>query len=64
MVTYLQEQATYTSFKAWILAVKDWVLSHTTPNNLGPAIIYAMAHLTMSLDVFSWLETCGVLGMT
>ena len=42
MVTRLQEQATYASFKAWLLAVKDWVLSHThtTPDNLGPVTIH------------------------
>ena len=41
MVTHLQEWATYASFKAWLLAVEDWVLSHThtMPNNLGPATI-------------------------
>ena len=65
MVTHLQEWATYTSFKAWLLAVKDWVLSytHTSPNNLGLVTICAMAHLTMSLDVYSWLETGSALGM-
>ena len=31
MVTHLQEWATYTSFKAWLLAVEDWVSSHTQP---------------------------------
>ena len=64
MVTDLQEWATYTSFKAWLLAVEDWVLSHihTMPDNLGLATICAMAHLTMSPDVYSWLETSGALG--
>ena len=39
VVTPLQEQATYTSFKAWLSAVEDWVLSHThtMPDNLGLA---------------------------
>ena len=52
MVTHLQEQATYGSFKAWFFVVEDWVLSHThtTPDNLGPATIHAVAHLTMGLD--------------
>ena len=65
MVTSLQEWATYASFKAWLLVVEDWVLfhTHTTPDNLGPTTIYAMAHLTISLDIYSWLETCGTLGM-
>ena len=64
MVTCLQEQATYAYFKAWLLAVEDWVLSHThtMPNNLGPATVHAMAHLTMSPDVYSWLETSSTLG--
>ena len=64
MVTHLQERATYTSFKAWLWAVEDWVLSHThtTPNNLGLANVRAMAHLMMSPDIYSWLETSGALG--
>ena len=64
MVTRLQEWATYASFKAWLSVVKDWVLSHThtTPDNLGLATIHAMAHLTISPDVYSWLETSGALG--
>ena len=66
MVTYLYEWATYASFKAWLSAVKDWVLSHThtMPDNLGLATVCAMAHLTISLDVYSWLEISGALGMT
>ena len=66
MVTLLQEWATYALFKAWLLVVKDWVSSHThtMPNNLGPVTVHAMAHLIMSPDIYSWLETCGVLGMT
>ena len=45
MVTRLQEQATYISFKAWLLVVEDWVSSHThtMTNNLGLATIHAMA---------------------
>ena len=43
MVTHLQEWATYTSFKAWLLVVEDWVSSHThtTPDNLGSATVHA-----------------------
>ena len=65
MVTFLQEQATYISFKAWLLVVEDWVSSytHTTSNNLGPVTIHAMAYLTISLDIYSWLDTCSTLGM-
>ena len=37
--------------------------THTTPDNLGLATVPAMAHLTMSLDIYSWLETSGTLGM-
>ena len=64
IVTHLKEQATYTLFKAWLLAVKDWVLSHThtMPDNLGLAIVCTVAHLMMSPDVYSWLETCGTMG--
>ena len=64
MVMRLQEWATYALFKAWLLVVKDWVLSHThtMPNNLGLASVHAVACLTMSLDVYSWLETCSALG--
>ena len=63
MVTCLQEQATYASFKAWLSAVEDGVLSHThtMPENLGPATIRTVAHLTMSPDVYLWLETSGAL---
>ena len=66
MVTHLQEQATYASFKTWLLMVEDWVLSQTRtkPYNLGPATINAVAHLTISQDIYSWLETCGALGTT
>ena len=65
MVTCLQKLDTYASFKACILVVEDWESSHThtTPDNLGPVTIHAVANLTISLDVFSWLETCGTLGM-
>ena len=52
--------------KAWLSVVEDWVLSHThtMPDNLGPATVRAVARLTMSPDVYSWLETSGTLGMT
>ena len=65
-VSCLQERATYASFKVWLLVVEDWVLSltHTMPDNLGTATIHAMAYLMMSLDVYSCLETCSMLGMT
>ena len=66
MVTHLQERATYASFKAWLSVVEDWVSSqtHTTPENLGPATVHAVARLTMSPDVYSWLEMSGALGTT
>ena len=66
MVIHLQGQATYALFKAWLLAVEEWVSSHTHSmlEKLGLATVYAIACLTMSLDVYSWLETCGALGMT
>ena len=58
MVTHLKEQATYASFKAWLLVVEDWLLSntHTMPDNLGPVTIHTVAHLTMNPDVYSCLE--------
>ena len=64
MVTHLQDQATYASFKVWFLVVEDWALSHThtTPDNLGPSTVYNVAHLTMSPDVHFCLETCNALG--
>ena len=65
MVTHMQEQATYASFKAWLLVVEDWVSSHThtMPNNLGPATVPAVACLTMSPDIYSWLETSSAPGI-
>ena len=64
IVTHLQEQGTNASFKAWLSVVEDWVLSHThtMPDNLGPATAHTVAHLTMSPDIYSWLETSGTLG--
>ena len=64
MVIQLQVQATYALYKAWLLVVKDWVLSHThiISDNLGPATICTVAHLAMSPDVYSALKTCGMLG--
>ena len=37
IVTSLQDWATYTSFKAWLLVVEDWVSSYThmMPNKFG-----------------------------
>ena len=66
IVNCLQERATHALFKAWLLVVEDWVLSHThsVPDNLGPATICTMASLTMSPDIYSWLETCGTLETT
>ena len=51
-------------FKAWLSAVEDWVSSHThtMPDNLGPATVRTMACLTMSPDIYSWLETSSALG--
>ena len=58
--------AIYALFKVWLLVVEDWVLSHThtMPDNLGLTTIHAMACLTMTPDVYSWLETGGMLGTT
>ena len=45
------------------MAVEDWVssLMNTMPNNSVPAIVHAMACLTMSPDVYSALETCNTI---
>ena len=66
MVTHLQKWANYASFIASLSAVEDWVSSHTCnmPENLGLVTVHAVAYLMMSLDVYSWLETSGMLGMT
>ena len=50
--------------KLGFLAVKDWVLSHTytMPDNLGPATVCTVAYLTVSPDIYSWLEPSGMLG--
>ena len=55
----------YTSFKVWLLVVEDWVTfyTHTMPNNLGPAIVGVVSHLTIVLDKYSALETCSMLGI-
>ena len=65
IVACLQEWATYASFKACLLAIEDWVLSHThtMPDHLEPVTIHTIVHLTMNLDVYSWLETSAVLGI-
>ena len=39
-------------------------LNHTMLDNLGPVTVCAIAHLTMSPDVYSWLEMYGMLGTT
>ena len=64
MVNHLLEQATYTLFQAWLLVVEDWVLAntYTLPDNLEPATVCAMAHLTMNPNVYFWLETYSMLG--
>ena len=36
--------------------------THTMPDKLGIAIVCAIAYLTVSPDVYSDLEMCGVLG--
>ena len=55
MVTHLQERATYASSKAWLSVAEDWVLfyNYSTPDNLGPVTVHAVAHLMMSPDVYS-----------
>ena len=45
MVTKLPDTATYAKFKAWLLAVEDWVASHlgTALEALGPHAVQTVA---------------------
>ena len=64
MVTKLPDTATYTKFKAWLLAVEDWVASHlgATLEALGPHAVRMVARLTMTPELYVVLETTGILG--
>ena len=64
MVTRLPDTATYAKFKAWLSAVEDWVASHlgTSPDALGPHAVRTTARLSMTAELYSLLETTGVLG--
>ena len=65
MLTKLLDTATYTKFKAWLLALEDWVASHlrTALEALGPHAVRMVARLTMMPELYAVLETTGVLGM-
>ena len=65
MVMKLPDTATYAKFKAWLLAVEDWVASHlgAALEALGPHAVRTVAWLTMTPELYAVLETTGVLGM-
>ena len=65
MVTKVPDTATYTKFKAWLLAVEDWVLSHlgTALEALGPHAVQTVARLTMMPELYAVLETTSMLRM-
>ena len=65
MVTKLPDTATYAKFKAWLLAVEDWVASHlgTMLEVFGPHTIWTVARLTMMPELYVVLGTMGMLGM-
>ena len=65
MVTKLLDTTTCAKFKAWLLAVEDWVASHlgTALEVLGPHAVRTVARLTMTPELYAVLEKMGVLGM-
>ena len=65
MVTKLPDTATYAKFKAWLSAVEGWVASHlgAALEALGPHAVRTVARLTMTPELYTVLETTGVLGM-
>ena len=65
MVTKLPDTTTYTKFKAWLSAVEDWVAGHlgAALEALGPHAVRTVARLTMTPELYTVLETTGVLGM-
>ena len=64
MVAKLLDTVTYAKFKAWLLAVEDWVASHlgATLEALGPHAVRMVARLTMTPELYVVLETTGILG--
>ena len=65
MVMKLPDTLTYAKFKAWLLAVEDWVASHlgAALEALGPHAVRTVARLTMTPELYAVLETTGMLGM-
>ena len=65
MVTKLPDTATYAKFKAWLLAVEDWVASHlgTALEALSPHAVRTVVWLTMMPELYAILETTVMLGM-
>ena len=65
MVTKLPDNATYAKFKAWLLAVEDWVARNlgAALEALGPHTVRTVARLTMTPELYAVLEMTGVLGM-
>ena len=64
MVTKLPDTVTYAKFKAWLLAVEDWVASHlgAALEALSPHAVPTVARLTMMPELYAVLEMTGILG--
>ena len=58
MVTKLKKGVSYTTFKAWVSALHDWLASHAqlTPEQLGPASLRAIIRLTIDNELYTVLE--------
>ena len=65
MVTKLKKGVSYTTFKAWISALHDWLASHSqlSPEQLGPASLRAIIRLTIDNELYTVLEQTGALGI-
>ena len=65
IVTNLLDTMTYAKFKAWFSAVEDWVASHlgTALEALSPHVVWTVAQLTMTLELYAMLEMMGLLGI-
>ena len=65
MVTKLKKGVSYTTFKAWVSALHDWLASHAqlTPEQLGPASLRAIIRLTIDNELYTVLEQAGALGI-
>ena len=64
MVTKLDKDASYETFKAWQSSVEDWVFSHTYlyPSNLGPISVRTVARMTLKPELYTSLDNAGAMG--